>query len=60
MKAMSITLAACLMICVSTLINSLCSSKIGCMCVEFLVDLFRNVWLLMLHFLLEHFIFTSC
>ncbi|MFS7967945.1 hypothetical protein Hanom_Chr09g00791791 [Helianthus anomalus] len=35
MKAMSITLAACLMICVSTLINSLCSSKIGCMCVEF-------------------------
>ncbi|KAJ0876057.1 hypothetical protein HanPSC8_Chr11g0484011 [Helianthus annuus] len=38
MKAMSITLAACLMICVSTLINSLCSSKIGCMCVEFLVE----------------------
>ncbi|MFS7929344.1 hypothetical protein Hanom_Chr04g00331431 [Helianthus anomalus] len=35
MKATSTALAACLMICVSTLINSLCSSKIGYMCVEF-------------------------
>ncbi|MFS7916092.1 hypothetical protein Hanom_Chr02g00173071 [Helianthus anomalus] len=37
MKATSTALAACLMICVSTLINSLCSSKIGYMCVEFRV-----------------------